>query len=306
MAIEQMRADPRAVNSEAQKAATRPSPNENLFVPVIGLPSHRPVQFMEWSSCSAADFLAEEFPRICAELARPAVFHRKIWEWVFITHHLRRLRLLEPGKRGLGFGVGGESMPSLFAKLGVQVVATDAPPEVGASGGWNTAGQFAGTLEKIHEASIIDRETFAHRVTYETCDMANIDARFTGFDFCWSSCCFEHLGSLEAGLDFVVNSVEKTLKVGGIACHTTELNLSSDVETLDSGPTVIYRKQDFKRLIERLQDRGHTVDPFKVAPDHHPLDFYVDLPPYADSPHLRLKLAEFTSTSAGLVVRRGK
>jgi hypothetical protein len=63
------------------------------------------------------------------------------------------------------------------------------------------------------------------------------------YDFLWSSCALEHLGSLDAGLDFVVNAMD-LLKPGGTAIHTTEFNLSSDDETLTSGPCVIYRRRD--------------------------------------------------------------
>jgi hypothetical protein len=114
------------------------------------------------------------------------------------------------------------------------------------------------------------------------------------------------LGSLQAGMDFVINSVEKTLKIGGIACHTTEFNLSSNDATIESGPTVVYRKRDMEALVQELRARGHEVDEFRIAPDAHPLDFYVDVPPHWKGPHLRLRLMEHTVTSAGLVIRRGR
>ena len=292
----------RGVAASAHEAVPRPY---NLLVPLVGLAEPVEQPFMAYSSCSAADFQTAQFAAICTELARGAVYHRKLWEWVFIVHHLRRLGMVAPGRRGLGFGVGTETLPSLFAKHGAEVVATDAPPEIGVQAGWTRTGQFAAKLEDIREASIIDAESFARLVTYETCDMAAIPGHLTGFDFCWSSCCLEHLGSLEAGLDFIIHSVEQTLRPGGIACHTTELNLSSDIDTVESGATVIYRKQDLLRLVARLEARGHSVEPFRIAPDRHPLDFFVDMPPYLQNPHLRLKLQGFITTSAGLVIRRG-
>ena len=276
---------------------------ETLFVPSIALATPTPGPFMQWSSCSAADFIRPEFARICAELMIAPRYHRKIWEWVFIVHNLRRQGMLVPGKRGIVFGVGLEPLPSLFAKHGADVMATDAPEDVGVH--WSSTGQFTTKLDELRVPSIVDEETFGRRVSYATCDMNAIGEGFAGFDFCWSSCCFEHLGDLQAGLDFVVNSVEKTLKPGGVAVHTTEFNLSSDDETVASGPTVIYRKRDIEGLVQRLRDRGHEVDEFRVAPDQHPLDFYVDVPPYKADPHLRLNLFGFTSTSVGLVIRRG-
>ena len=136
--------------------------------------------------------------------------------------------------------------------------------------------------------------------------MMRIPDALADYDFCWSSCALEHLGSLNAGMDFIVESVEKTLRVGGVACHTTELNLSSDSATLEEGGTVLYRKKDLLSLIDRLERRGHTVEPFSIAPDTHVLDSFVDTPPYEQSPHLKLQLMGYVSTSVGLTIRRGR
>ena len=100
------------------------------------------------------------------------------------------------------------------------------------------------------------------------------------YDFFFFLCSFEHLGSIENGLDFVVTSVEKVLKPGGIACHTSELNLSSNDETLDNGATVLFRRRDIEKLIERLESRGHKVKPLPIEPAKSFIDLLVDLPPY--------------------------
>ncbi|MBV5337004.1 MAG: hypothetical protein J0653_03215, partial [Deltaproteobacteria bacterium] len=72
-------------------------------------------------------------------------------------------------------------------------------------------------------------------------------------DFCWSSCSLEHLGSIKAGLDFIKASL-KTLKVGGVAVHTTEYNVSSDEATIDNNPTlVLFRRCDIQGLVEELR-----------------------------------------------------
>ncbi len=278
---------------------------QSLFVPNLDIAPSVPTAFMAHSTCSADDFRTAEFQALCAELAMPPRYHRKIWEWAFIVHHLRRLGIMQPGHQGLAFGVGTEPLPSLFAKDGATIVATDAPAEVGAAAGWDSTQQYAASRDSIRNPRIIDQETFDQRLSYANCDMNDIGETFTDFDFCWSSCCLEHLGSLEAELDFVVNSVEKTLKIGGVACHTTEINLSSDVDTISTGETVLYRRQDLARLVTRLRERGHEVDDIKVAPDNNPLDFYVDVPPYLQNAHLKLKLMGYTSTSVGIVARRG-
>ena len=265
-----------------------------------------PGQFAPFSTCSTADFLHPRFAEICSLLKLGFGWHRKIWEWVFIVHYLLESDVIKPGNKGLVFGVGMERLPALFASMGATIVATDAPDEISEKTGWKDSGQYSNALNGLRHADSFDSNAFDANVSFQRCDMNNIQAELTGFDFNWSSCCFEHLGSLEAGIQFVINAVENTLKVGGIAVHTTEFNLSSNEETVEVGGTVIFRHRDIIELIERLESRGHIVQPLIVAPDAHYWDFYVDVPPYATIPHLKLMLDKYVATSVGIVVRRGK
>ncbi|NRO95627.1 class I SAM-dependent methyltransferase [Paraburkholderia sp. NMBU_R16] len=218
-------------------------------------------------------------------------------------HHLEQAGVLKEESRGLGFGVGQERMPSVFASCGAAIVATDAPPEIGVSSGWTETGQHSDSLGELYYPTLVDKDVFDAKVSHRFEDMNAISADLTGFDFTWSACCFEHLGSLEAGMQFVVNSLN-TLKPGGVAVHTTEFNLSSNDDTIATGHTVLYRRRDMEELVSRLEKLGHEVSPFIVAPDSHFLDGYVDLPPYADEPSLKIKFGEFVTTSVGIVVRK--
>jgi SAM-dependent methyltransferase len=264
-----------------------------------------PLDFMLHSTCSAADLLHPRCLEICRWLHHPAAMHRKLWEWVFIVHKLDAAGMLKPGVRGLGFGVGRERLPAFFASRGVEVVATDAPPDLAASVGWTRTDEHSGGLRDLSFPAILPDAVLAERVSHRVCDMRSIDPALRGFDFTWSACSLEHLGSLEAGLQFVVDSVERTLRPGGLAVHTTEFNLSSDLFTVRRGDTVLYRRRDLRRLVDLLRRRGHEVEPFVVAPDTQPPDFHVDVPPYTHDPHLRLRLGRYTCTSAGIAVRRG-
>jgi hypothetical protein len=67
---------------------------------------------------------------------------------------------------------------------------------------------------------------------------------------------------------------------------------------------VIFRRRDLEALIERLRARGHAVSPLRIAPDSHPMDGWIDIPPYSHDAHLKLALGQFTTTSVGLVIRR--
>jgi hypothetical protein len=263
-------------------------------------------EFMAHSTCAACDFFHPEFTRISAAIGAPVVFHRKNWDWAYLYHHAVRTGAVGPGKRALGFAVGTEPLPSAFAHLGAAVTATDAPEQIGIDQGWTRAHAHTSKLGDLYRPGLIDRAAFDERVAFSVCDMNDIPDDLTGYDFCWSSCSFEHLGTLQLGIDFVIASVEKTLRIGGVACHTTEFNLSSDTETIETAGTVLYRRRDILGLIEALERRGHTVEPFSIAPDTHLLDMVVDTPPYAHNPHLKVNLWGFVSTSVGLVIRRGR
>lgn len=257
-------------------------------------------EYMRASNCLARDFYHPDFAEFCRLVQGDVALHRKLWEYAFIYDRLKRYGALAAGNRGLAFGVGLEYMPSLFASLGIDVTATDAP----SAGGWT--GEHSSSLEQLFYGNLVDREVFARRVSFETCDMNTIPGHLMGYDFCWSSCALEHLGSLQHGCDFIINSVEKTLRIGGVACHTTELNLTSDVETLEHPETVLYRKSDLEQLCATLIGRGHAVEPLRIEPGDLLPDYLVDAPPYSSDPHLKLMWGQFVTTSVGIVVRRGR
>jgi SAM-dependent methyltransferase len=133
------------------------------------------------------------------------------------------------------------------------------------------------------------------------------------FDFCWSVCSFEHCGSIEQGLDFVLNAM-RTLKPGGIAVHTTEFNLDDEGDTVERGRTVLFQRRHIETLAERAAAAGHDMAPVDYDPGSDVLDQFVDLPPFPghdfplqapEPPHLRLAIGVHISTSIGLILRRG-
>ena len=132
--------------------------------------------------------------------------------------------------------------------------------------------------------------------------MNSIPADLTGFDFAWSSCALEHLGTLAAGMDFVVAQMA-CLQPGGVAVHTTEYLVSSNDTTVEAGGTVFYRRRDIESLVQRLQRAGHDVD-MDYSLGSTPDDVHVDVPPYTDV-HLRTELAGHVTTSLALIVTKG-
>jgi hypothetical protein len=93
---------------------------------------------------------------------------------------------------GLGFGVGIERLPCFFASFGANITATDAP----AGANWNASDNPSDHKNWLFYPELISRILFDERIFFQYCDMNDIPNHLTGYDFCWSSCCFEHLGSL--------------------------------------------------------------------------------------------------------------
>lgn len=236
------------------------------------------------------------------ELRTPAIMHRKCWEWCYVLQVMHVAGVVAKGGRAVGFGTGREPLPSLLASYGMTVVATDAPVESDGMQGWTTTGQHSQNVLDLHRADIIAEADFLERVSFRPVDMNGIPPDLTGFDVCWSSCSFEHLGSIEHGLRFVENSLG-CLRPGGMAIHTTEFNLDSNEATFESEGLSLFRKRDIEALLGRLTAAGHDVWPLNLHPGLAEIDEFIDLPPFA-LPHLKLQVASTTTTSIGLAVRK--
>lgn len=232
-------------------------------------------------------------------------YHRKLWEFVFIAQALWERGVCVPGRRGLGFGVGREPLSAFFASEGVEVTATDLAPDGKVVAGWEATNQHADGKEALRNSAVCRDELFDRNVQFRFCDMNAVPDDLVGFDFCWSACALEHLGSIEKGLAFIERSIE-CLAPGGWAVHTTEYNVSSDDETVDNLGTVLFRKRDLEQLASRLQAKGHEVAEMDWSSGEGPVDRYLDLPPYRHDPHLKMVLNGFVTTSIGIIVRKGR
>ena len=101
---------------------------------------------------------------------------------MFVLHHLDQLGVLKERSRGVGFAIGTERLPSVFANRGATVAATDAPPEIGVSSGWTATGQHSDSLAELFYPELIAKDAFAKRVSHRFYDMNAIDSALTGFD----------------------------------------------------------------------------------------------------------------------------
>jgi hypothetical protein len=229
--------------------------------------------------------------------------HRKCWEWCFILEALRQSGSIRAGSTGIGFGVGQEPTVAALASFGIRVLATDQPP----SGGkvWEATEEYAGSLASLRNNGICDPAVFDSLVTFRHVDMKHLPDSLGEHDFVWSSCCLEHLGSIDDGLKFILDSLD-LLKPGGVAVHTTEFDL------LDNDPpvhvfnpdTVFFRRRDIEALVLRLRRDGHSIECNFNVPRRLPADAYIDRPPYRHDPHLRLEVENAVATSFGLIIRK--
>lgn len=254
--------------------------------------------------CRQESFDQPWFSHWARRLAQPLRYHRKLWEHVFICQALWERGSLRPGACGLGFGVGREPLTALFAAEGCRVLATDMAATEAAALGWSQTAQHAWGLETLRHDAICSPKTFAAKVTFRECDMNAVPDDLRDFDFCWSACALEHLGSIARGVDFIEAALD-CLRPGGWAVHTTEYNVSSNDHTVETGGTVLFRQRDLEAMAERLTARGHKVATFDLEPGLAPMDRYVDVAPYRVEPHLKLAVEGYAVTSVGLIVQRG-
>lgn len=280
----------------------------DLSPTVIGLHSKASTQ-LDLESDWAAYWLSQ--------LGIPVLFHRKLWELAFALQALWERGKLEPGSRGLGFGCGTEPLPSYLAGREVKVTVTDLEPTASAVAGWSTTNQHTATIDHVFHAHLVSRERFDANVNLRYVDMNAIPDNLSGYDFCWSICALEHLGSIQKGLDFIRNSL-KTLNEGGVAVHTTEYNFANETETLDNWPTVLFQKQHFKAIADRLREEGHQVAALDFSIGNKPLDKFIDMPPWygqldgqanidwRDAPaHIKVCIDGFPSTCFGMIITKG-
>ena len=255
------------------------------------------------SLCTAALLESDAFRFWIASLEEEWHYHRKLWEWAYICQALYERSLLTEGTRGVAFAVGRESLPALFASYGCSIVATDLAADDPRATGWATSGEWARTLAELNRLGLCPEALFRERVSFRPVDMNHIPADLRDFDFSWSSCSFEHCGSLELGAAFLINQMD-CLRPGGVAVHTTEFNLTSNTRTVRTGRTVIYRRSDIEDIVRRLRGLGHAVELLDLTVGTHPLDWFVDERPYSVDRHLRKRQGRYATTSIGLIITR--
>jgi SAM-dependent methyltransferase len=252
--------------------------------------------------CTVSQFAEPVYAHICDAMDVRPRLARKQWEFVYIVRCVELAAGLRESAKGLGFGTGREKLPSLFVARGCHITATDLPATEG-DGHWVGGGQHAESLDSLFFSKLVSRDVFFANACFRPVNMNAIPSDLTHFDFCWSSCALEHLGSLGHGLEFIRNSL-RCLKPGGVAVHTTEFNLQSPEETFTEGHTVVYREKDLLAFAKEMRAEGHRMD-CNFHPGAEPTDRHIDRDRKRDI-HLKLYVKnKLPVTSVGLCIRKG-
>ena len=83
-------------------------------------------------------------------------------------------------------------------------MATDLAADRPEAKAWSATNQHASSVAALRQINICPDEKLLQNIDFRPVDMNNIDRDLDGsFDFCWSTCALEHLGSIKNGFDFI-------------------------------------------------------------------------------------------------------
>lgn len=168
--------------------------------------------------------------------------------------------------------------------------------------GWIRSDQHSTSLDTLNRRGICDPVMSQRNVSFRAVDMNAIPDDLVDFDFCWSACSLEHLGSISKGEEFLINMLH-CLHPGGVAVHTTKYNLSSNSRTIDYQGSVFFRRRDIERIASLMTEQGHALD-LDLTEEAGIDDGFIDVPPYKLNPHLRLLVSCFVATSVGIIIQK--
>ncbi len=204
---------------------------------------------------------------------------------------------------GIGFGVGQERLPSLFASKGYRILATDQDFKTDKAKYWSKY-ELAQGPNSLNRLKICPPATFKKNVNYMAIDMKKIPKKLTdSYNFLWSNCALGHLGSIEAGLEYIEESL-KCLKPGGLAVHTTELNVLSDKYTSTSGDTVIFRPRDIKKLFRKLANQGYICETLKYTLGDSAMDSRVSMRPQFGNDYSKIQVNGHLATQGLIIIHK--
>lgn len=168
--------------------------------------------------CDAADWFRPDILEIITnELREVPRFHRKQWESAMIFRSLRQSGKLRSDSVGLSMGGGKELILYSLAPHLKQLVVTDLYDT-------QTAWDCAKTDDP--DAFIKQNKPFPvddTKLKALQMDMRDLQFPDRTFDFCYSTCAVEHIGTREDFLQHF-NEVSRVLKDDGVYVFTTEVS----------------------------------------------------------------------------------
>ena len=193
--------------------------------------------------CDAADWFDPEFNNVVQfELREPARFHRKQWEFAQIFLSLQKLGFLSEEKFGLSLGGGNERVLYSLANHIKKLIVTDLYDN---STTWDCARtNDPNEYIKASKPFPVDDE----KIEALRMDMRHLDFEDNSFDFCYSSCAFEHIGNYEDFLQHL-NEVYRVLKNDGVYVFTTEFQFEE--ETIKDPNNYIFSQNYLSKLISK-------------------------------------------------------
>ena len=172
--------------------------------------------------CDATDWFDPAFERIIrAELEEEPRFHRKQWEFVQIFRTLESLGFLNGQSRGLSMGGGEERLLYAVARRAGHLTVTDLCESDSA---------WAGARTDDPDRSLKAAAPFAvdpSCLTARRMDMRTLEFDDASFDFCYSSCAIEHIGTYHDFLEHL-QEVRRVLKDDGVYVLTTEFHYGEE------------------------------------------------------------------------------
>jgi FkbM family methyltransferase len=253
--------------------------------------SQRPRSRTDWKSevISEDRFKQENF-FIWTSLLRdkPRLHSKQFQNYAIMEGANSVLDLDYAPKKAIGFGVGIEPIPAALAKIGFHVTATDyLDGEI--SEAWKNTEQLIESPSDLNSRGILTPDEFEELITFINMDMNSIPSEFhEAFHFVWSSCALGHIGGYKQGLEFLVNSAN-LLMPGGIAIHSTELDVSPGTDKYDSPTLSLYRLEDLIECVEALRRNGFTVAELDIDRKWNgKSEKFVDSEPWGERPHLRI------------------
>jgi hypothetical protein len=228
----------------------------------------------------------------------------KFWQNAVLVQALWERGVVKKGNFGLGFGVGTERLPALFAKYGVKITATDQDFKQQKAKHWAKY-ELATGIQSLNKLEICDKKAFSNQLTYIQVDMNDIPKKlYYKYDFLWSNCALGHLGSIKEGLNFIIESLN-CLKPGGWAVHTTELNILSLRSTADNNSNVvIFRLLDIYRLQLKLVKLGYEVSVFNLNYGNTPEDKRISISPKFGNDFSKIQVMGYLATQIILLVHK--